>query len=104
MATLARPVLWVGARVDASWRVVVKRWRVLRGVAMAGLLVVAVLVGYQKRSELSTAAGTLGHVRVAWIAVAVAAEILSMVAFGGLHRWLLRGVAWMCRSRRWSRS
>ena len=89
MATLVQSARWVGARVDASWRVVLARWRLLRRVAVAGLLVVAALVAYQKRSELSTAAGTLGHLRVGWIAVAVVAEIVSMVAFGGLHRWLL---------------
>src|SRR5271165_3570507 len=90
MAILARPVRWVGARIDSSWRVLRTRWRVVRGGAMAGLVVVVAVVGYQKRSELSSAAGELGHLQVGWLVVAVAAEITSMVAFGGLHRWLLR--------------
>jgi putative heme transporter len=90
MATLSRLLRWVEARIAGGWRVVGSRWRVIRGVAAVGLLVVAASVGYQRRAELSSAAGSLGHLRVGWVAVAVAAEIASMVAFGGLHRWLLR--------------
>ena len=90
MVVLTRPVQRVVTRIGRAWRVVRTRWRVVRGLAMAGLLVVVVVVGYQKRSELASAAGKLGEVRVGWLVVAVAAEIASMVAFGGLHRWLLR--------------
>ncbi len=45
---------------------------------------------YEHRSEISSAGGMLGRVRVAWLLVAIGAELASMAVFARLQRWLLR--------------
>jgi uncharacterized membrane protein YbhN (UPF0104 family) len=69
----------------------VPRWRTsLRRTITAAVIVLAVLAGYQHRSEISAAGGMLSHLQVGWLLVAIAAELGSMVAFALLQRWLLR--------------
>lgn len=51
---------------------------------------VAVLAAVQHRSELAAAGAMLSRLEWRWVAVAVAAEIASMVVFARLQRWLLR--------------
>jgi uncharacterized membrane protein YbhN (UPF0104 family) len=67
------------------------RWRSLaRRVLTVALLGGAAFAAYQRRSEISTASGMLGHVQAWWILAAVGAEAASMVVFARLQRWLLR--------------
>lgn len=59
------------------------------------LLTVVLLAGaawaaFDRRSEISDAGGMLSRTAAGWIVAAVGAEILSMVAFARLQRWLLR--------------
>ncbi|HEX5265597.1 MAG TPA: hypothetical protein VFW24_02400, partial [Acidimicrobiales bacterium] len=61
--------------------------RRLLAVALGG---VAVLAAVQHRSELAAAGAMLSRLEWRWVAVAVAAEIASMVVFARLQRWLLR--------------
>ena len=59
-----------------------------RGLAVA-LLGVAAYEAYQRHGEIAKASHLVTHLRPAWLAVAVAAEAGSMVAFARLQRWLL---------------
>ncbi len=64
----------------------------LKTARKAVTVVIVLLAGwgvYGHRSEISTAGHMLSHVAVAWLLVAVAAELGSMVAFARLQRWLL---------------
>lgn len=59
------------------------------------LLAVVVLVAgawgaFERRSQISDASGMLSRAAAWWIVAAVATEVLSMVAFARLQRWLLR--------------
>ena len=54
------------------------------------LLAAAAWVAFQRRSQISDASGMLSRTRLWWVLAAVGAEILSMVAFARLQRWLLR--------------
>ena len=53
-------------------------------------LALAALAAFDRRSQISDASGMLSRTRLWWVAAAVGAEILSMVAFARLQRWLLR--------------
>jgi uncharacterized protein (TIRG00374 family) len=68
-----------------------KTWvKTARKAATVAIVVLAVWGAYEHRSEISTAGNMLSRVRVAWLLVAVAAELASMVVFARLQRWLLR--------------
>lgn len=54
------------------------------------LLAVAAWAAFRRRSQISDASGMLSRTTVWWIVAAVGAEIVSMVAFARLQRWLLR--------------
>ena len=56
-------------------------------VVLGGVVILAVV---QHRSELATAGATLSRLQWHWVAVAVLAEIASVVFFAGVQRWLLR--------------
>lgn len=51
---------------------------------------VAVLAAVQHHSELAAAGAMLSRLQWRWVALAVVAEIASMVVFARLQRWLLR--------------
>jgi uncharacterized membrane protein YbhN (UPF0104 family) len=54
------------------------------------LLAAAAWAAFERRSQISDASGMLSRTRLWWVLAAVGAEILSMVAFARLQRWLLR--------------
>lgn len=54
------------------------------------LLVAAAWAAFERRSQISDASAMLSTARLWWIAAAVGAEVLSMVAFARLQRWLLQ--------------
>lgn len=54
------------------------------------VLAAAAWAAFERRSQISDASGMLSRTTAWWIAAAVAAEVLSMVAFARLQRWLLR--------------
>ena len=54
------------------------------------LLGAAALAAFKRRSQISDATGMLSRASLWWIWAAVGAEVLSMVAFARLQRWLLR--------------
>ncbi|MCU1449277.1 MAG: hypothetical protein JWP02_1447 [Acidimicrobiales bacterium] len=60
-----------------------------RRVAGALLLGVAFALAYGRRGELHQAVDLLGHLRLSGLAVALALEAASLVAFARLQRWLL---------------
>jgi putative heme transporter len=65
-------------------------WRRLRLAVAAGVLGAAVWFMVAQFQELESAARQLTHVRAGWMALAVAAEAGSMLAFALLQRRLLR--------------
>lgn len=68
-----------------------KPWLKTAKKVFAGAIVVLALWGaYEHRSEISSAGSMLGRLQLAWLLVAVAAELASMVVFARLQRWLLR--------------
>ncbi len=71
-----------------QWRRLWPAVRFAAGLALAG---VAVYVVAGRRGELSGAASVLGHLQAGWVAVAVAAEAASIVAFAALQKALLSG-------------
>jgi putative heme transporter len=72
------------AKVSKPWRRWAKR-------ALSVVIVALALWGtYEHRSEISSAGGMLSRVRVAWLLVAIWAELASMAVFARLQRWLLR--------------
>lgn len=54
------------------------------------LLAAAAWAAFERRSQISDAGGLLSRTTAWWIVAAVAAEVLSMVAFARLQRWLLK--------------
>jgi hypothetical protein len=54
------------------------------------LLAAAAWAAFERRSQISDASGMLSRTRLWWVLAAVGAEILSMVAFARLQRWLLK--------------
>ena len=68
-----------------------KPWRKWAKKVVAVVIVVLALWGaYEHRSEISSAGGMLSQLKVAWLLVAIVAELASMVVFARLQRWLLR--------------
>lgn len=67
------------------------RWKVVlrQGLTVAALGGAA-WAAYDHRSQLSSAGSMLSQIRVGWLLVAIAAEIVSFVVFARLQRWLLR--------------
>lgn len=66
-------------------------WRTWgRRVLTVALLAAAAWAGFERRSQISDASGMLSRTTLWWLAAAVGAEVLSMVAFARLQRWLLR--------------
>jgi putative heme transporter len=66
-------------------------WRKTAKKVVAGAIVVLALWGaYEHRSDISSAGHMLGHLQLAWLLVAIAAELASMAVFARLQRWLLR--------------
>ena len=63
---------------------------VARRLLAVALGAVALLAAVQHRSELATAGGMLSRLEWRWVAVAVGAEMASMVVFARLQRRLLR--------------
>ncbi len=92
-ATVAR-----GSRVSPSQapaepapRLLRRGWPgVVQAVAIAAILAGAAVAIYAERSTMRTGITALAHVRPAWIAAGVAAEFVSMAAFGELQRCLLQ--------------
>ena len=60
-----------------------------RRIVGAVLLGVAFALAYGRRDELDQAIQLLGHLRLSGLAVALALEAASLVAFARLQRWLL---------------
>jgi len=60
-----------------------------RRVVGAALLGFALALAYGRRHELRQAVDLLGHLRLSGLAVALALEAASLVAFARLQRWLL---------------
>ncbi|HEV3354983.1 MAG TPA: lysylphosphatidylglycerol synthase transmembrane domain-containing protein [Acidimicrobiales bacterium] len=60
-----------------------------RRIVGATLLGAAVALAYGRREELRQAIDLLGHLRLSGLAVAIALEAASLVAFARLQRWLL---------------
>lgn len=56
------------------------------GIAL-GLLALSAVLG--QRGELSGASAVLGHLRIGWLIVAIASELVSLAQFGQLQRRLL---------------
>jgi uncharacterized protein (TIRG00374 family) len=71
-------------RTEKPWRKTAKK------VVGAVIVVLALWGAYEHRGEISSAGSMLGKLTVAWLVVAVAAELASMVVFARLQRWLLR--------------
>ena len=71
-------------RARPLWKVALRR-----GVTVA-VIGGAVWAAYDHRSQLSTAGSMLSHIRVSWLLIAIAAELVSFVVFARLQRWLLR--------------
>lgn len=67
-----------------------RTWRILRYLVGLGLAALALWALNGKRGELVGASATLGHLRVGWLLLAVAAEVGSFASFGALQRKLLR--------------
>jgi putative heme transporter len=61
-----------------------------RRIVIATVMVLALVGAYGHRHELGHAVDLLGHLRWGWVAVAIAFEVASLVAFARLQRWLLR--------------
>jgi uncharacterized protein (TIRG00374 family) len=70
--------------VDRPWRKTAKK------VVAAVIVVLALWGAYEHRSDISSAGSMLSDIKVAWLLVAVAAELASMIIFARLQRWLLR--------------
>ncbi len=64
-------------------------WQIVRFVVSLGLAAYALKIVYGQRDELAGATSYLEHIAWQWLAVAVAAEAVSMVAFAALQRRLL---------------
>ena len=62
--------------------------RALAGIILAGL---GVYLVSSQRGELAGVTTYLAHLRWTWVVLAVAAEVASMVAFGGMQKTLLAG-------------
>jgi putative heme transporter len=73
-----------GEKGHKSWK------KTLRRAFTVVIIVLAVWGAYEHRSDISNAGSMLSRVRVAWLLVAIAAELASMVVFARLQRWLLR--------------
>lgn len=67
-----------------------KSWKkTARTVVTVVIVVLALWGAYEHRSEISDAGGMFSRIRVAWLLVAIAAELASMGVFARLQRWLL---------------
>ena len=70
---------------------VAKPWqRAAKRVVAVVIVVLAFWGAYEHRSEIFSASGMLSHIHLAWLLVAIGAELGSMVVFARLQRWLLR--------------
>src|SRR5438270_17961 len=65
------------------------RWRWVKRIVGTALAAAAVGAAISKRHELAQAAKLLSHLNWGWLAVAIAFEVGSLVAFARLQRWLL---------------
>ena len=84
------PISFAVRRASAVRRFFASRaWRVLRVVLSIGLGAVALDALNGQRDELVGASSELAHLRVGWLLVAIAAELVSLAEFGQLQRRLL---------------
>jgi hypothetical protein len=65
-------------------------WRIGRFVIGIGLAALALYALNGQRGELTGATSELSHLRTRWLAVAIGSELLSLYAFAGMERLLLR--------------
>jgi uncharacterized protein (TIRG00374 family) len=65
-------------------------WHRVRPVLAVTLLIVAVYVGWDHRTELRDGLHRLGHPAWPWLLAACGVQASSMVVFARLQRWLLR--------------
>ena len=78
-------------REDGPKEKVEKPWRKWAKKVLALVIVVLALWGaYEHRSEISSAGSMFSQLKVAWLLLAIVAELASMVVFARLQRWLLR--------------
>jgi uncharacterized membrane protein YbhN (UPF0104 family) len=76
---------------DGPKKKVEKPWRKWAKKVLAVAIVVLALWGaYEHRSEISSAGSMFSQLKVAWLLLAIVAELGSMVVFARLQRWLLR--------------
>jgi len=65
----------------------------VRRVVIVAVVMLALVGAYGHRHDLDKAIHLLGHLHWGWLAIAIAFEVASLVAFARLQRWLLRAGA-----------